>query len=114
MCRYAVGLLPEAELRWRLFPSDWVLEGNTLRGEGVVMTVNTEDDAVAPVWEQPSSRAITNTGSRCLCCRRPYAILARSYRDQFLIMRSLFSPAFLDAPRLGRHSLLRDGAGPAA
>ena len=28
---------------------DWVLEGNALRGEGVVMTVNTEGETVAPV-----------------------------------------------------------------
>lgn len=43
------GFFREAELRWRLFPGDWVLEGNTLRGEGVVMTVNTEGETVAPV-----------------------------------------------------------------
>ena len=43
------GSFREAELRWRLCPGDYVLEGDTLRGDGVVMTVESEGETLAPV-----------------------------------------------------------------
>lgn len=43
------GSFREAELRWRLCPGDWVLEGGTLRGDGVAMTVESEGETLAPV-----------------------------------------------------------------
>lgn len=43
------GPFRQAELRWRLCPGDWFLEGDTLRGEGVVMNVETEGETLVPV-----------------------------------------------------------------
>lgn len=43
------GSFREAELRWRLCPGDWVLEGDILRGDGVAMTVESEGETLAPV-----------------------------------------------------------------
>jgi len=46
------GPFRQAELRWRLCPGDWVMEGNSLRCEGVAMTfeaeAETEGDSLAP------------------------------------------------------------------
>lgn len=37
------GSFRQAELRWRLCPGDWRLEGSILRGEGVTLTLEGED-----------------------------------------------------------------------
>lgn len=55
------GPFRQAELRWRLCPADWVLKGATLRGEGVVITLespdNSPDNSLAPVLgTTPESR----------------------------------------------------------
>lgn len=51
------GSFRQAEFRWRLCPGDWVLEGDTLLGEGVFMTVKAEDEPLALVLgTTPESR----------------------------------------------------------
>ncbi|WP_407496732.1 alginate lyase family protein [Pseudooceanicola sp. MF1-13] len=43
------GNFRQAELRWRLCPGNWGLDGSTLRGQGIVITVEVEGDIIAPV-----------------------------------------------------------------
>jgi hypothetical protein len=43
------GSFRQAEFRWRLCPGEWVLEGDTLRGDGLVMTVQAEGETLAAV-----------------------------------------------------------------
>lgn len=49
------GSFRQAELRWRLCPGDWRLEGSILRGEGVTLTIEGED--LSPILgTSPESR----------------------------------------------------------
>lgn len=43
------GPFQQAELRWRLCPGNWALEGETLRGEGIAITIEAEGETLAPV-----------------------------------------------------------------
>lgn len=43
------GTFQKAELRWRLCPGEWVLDGTTLYDQGVSVSLQTKDEILAPI-----------------------------------------------------------------
>lgn len=55
------GDFQQAELRWRLFPGPWVMDGDTLRGNGVSVKITVDGEPSAPILgSAPESRYYQN------------------------------------------------------
>jgi hypothetical protein len=55
------GDFQQAELRWRLCPGPWVMDGDTLRGNGVSVKITVDGEPSAPMLgSAPESRYYQN------------------------------------------------------